>query len=134
VPAILPEEIVESIKERRFEVVPGVDSLDGNSVRLADGATVEPDAVICATGYRCGLEPLVGGLGVLSEAGVPLAVDGKAAAPGLRFVGYVPRPAGIYFMGREARCAAKEIKRELRAAKTSAFPRLRPRRASSGAG
>jgi NADPH-dependent 2,4-dienoyl-CoA reductase/sulfur reductase-like enzyme len=132
VPAILPEEIVESIKERRFEVVAGVDSLDGPRVVLSDGAHLEPDAVVCATGYRCGLEPLVGKLGVLDERGVPRAVGGRAAAPGLRFVGYVPRPAGIHFCGREAKCAAKEIRRELLA--TSHADARRPATVSASAG
>jgi hypothetical protein len=128
VPAILPEEIVESIKQRRFEVVAGVDSLDGARVRLADGEHLEPDVVICATGYRCGLESLVGKLGVLDERGVPKAVGGRPAAPGLRFVGYVPRPAGIYFAGREARRAARGIAREMRSRRAP-----QPRRATASA-
>jgi hypothetical protein len=119
VPVILSEEVLESIRERRFEVVGAVEELDGSGVELAGGERIEPDAVICATGYRSGLEPLVGGLGVLDEAGLPNAVGGRRAAVGLRFVGYVPRPAGIHFMGREARRAAKAIARELRGAGAS---------------
>ena len=53
---------------------------------------------------------------MLDEAGLPKVVGGKPAAPGLRFVGYVPRPAGIYYFGREAKHAAKAIARELRRA------------------
>jgi len=34
---------------------------------------LQPDAVICATGYRRGLEPFVGNLGVLDERGAPRA-------------------------------------------------------------
>ena len=117
VPAILREEVIESIKERKVEVVAAVDSLDPAEVRLADDNHIEPDAVICATGYRRGLEPLVGKLGVLDESGgLPKTVGGRPAAPGLRFVGYVPRPAGMHYMGREARRAAKGIARELRRA------------------
>ena len=70
---------------------------------LDDGVRLEPDAVICATGYRCGLEPLVGHLGVLDKRGVPAAVGERAAAPGLRFIGYVPRPGGLGYMGKEAK-------------------------------
>jgi cation diffusion facilitator CzcD-associated flavoprotein CzcO len=114
VPAILGEEVVESIKERRFEVVGAVESLDASGVNLADGERIEPDAVICATGYGTGLEPVVGKLGVLDEAGMPKVVGGGPAAAGLRFVGYVPRPAGIYYCGREAKRVAKAIARELR--------------------
>ena len=117
VPPILSEEVIESVKERRFVIVGAVESLDATGVLLADGERIEPDAVICATGYRCGLEPLVGHLGVLDEAGLPNAVGGAPAAPGLRFVGYVPRPAGIYYFGREAKRAAKAIAREPRGAR-----------------
>ena len=60
-PAILDQEVIETIKGGRIEVVRGVEALDATGVRLADGARVEPETVICATGYRCGLEPLVGG-------------------------------------------------------------------------
>jgi hypothetical protein len=68
--------------------------------------------VIAATGFRCGLEPLVGHLGVLTGRGVPHTVRGETAMPGLRFVGYVPRPAQLSYMGREARWAAQIIERE----------------------
>jgi hypothetical protein len=70
--------------------------------------------VIAATGYSTGLEPLVGHLGVLDERGVPLIHGGPAAAPGLRFIGYQPRPAQIGYIGAEATRAAKQIKKELK--------------------
>ena len=73
-------------------------------------------------------------LGVLDEQGLPKAVGGKPAAPGLRFVGYVPRPAGIYYFGREAKRAAKAIARELRRAADSRRPPTPPApRASASA-
>jgi hypothetical protein len=64
--------------------------------------------------YRCGLEPVVGHLGVLDERGVPRAVEGEPAAPGLRFVGYMPLPAQMRHAGLEAKRAAKAVARELR--------------------
>jgi NADPH-dependent 2,4-dienoyl-CoA reductase/sulfur reductase-like enzyme len=109
-PTILDPEVVESIKDRRIEIVPGVESLDETGVTLAGGTRIEPDAVIAATGYRCALEPVVGHLGVLNERGVPHVVE-QEAAPGLRFIGYVPRPAHIGYMGAEAKRAAREIAR-----------------------
>jgi cation diffusion facilitator CzcD-associated flavoprotein CzcO len=112
-PAIVDKEWLQAIRDRRIEIVAGVESLDESAVELADGAHIEPDAVIAATGYRCGLEPVVGHLGVLNERGVPRAVLGDPAAPGLRFIGYVPRPAQIGLMGGEARRAAKGIADEL---------------------
>jgi cation diffusion facilitator CzcD-associated flavoprotein CzcO len=115
-PAIVDEEVIEAIKAGRIEIVRGVASLDETGVELADGARVEPDAVICATGYSRVLEPLVGHLGVLDERGIPRARGATPAAPGLRFIGYVPRPGGIGYAGKESRRAARAIARELRAA------------------
>ena len=69
--------------------------------------------VIAATGYRTGLEPLVGHLGVLDDHGSP-RVTGGEAAPGLRFVGFVPRPALLHALGREAQRAARGIVRARR--------------------
>jgi putative flavoprotein involved in K+ transport len=108
-PAIVDKEVIEAIKERRIEIVAGVESLDESGVGLADGTRIEPNAVIAATGYRSGLEPVVGHLGVLDERGVPRVRGGDEAAPGLRFVGYIPRPAQIGLMGGEARLAAEGI-------------------------
>ena len=107
-PTIVDKEVIESIKERRIEIVAGVESLDETGLTLTDGSRVEPDAVIAATGYRTGLAPTVGHLGVLDERGVP---RGGEPAPGLHFVGYVPRPAHVGYMGQEAKRAAKAIAR-----------------------
>jgi cation diffusion facilitator CzcD-associated flavoprotein CzcO len=110
-PTVVDREVVEAIKDRRIEIVPGVRALDATGVELADGARVEPDAIIAATGYSCGLEPLVGHLGVLDERGVPRTVGGGEAAPGLRFIGYVPVPGQIHRVTVEARRAARAIAR-----------------------
>jgi putative flavoprotein involved in K+ transport len=115
-PMIVDEDVIESIKECRIEIVAGVESLDETDVKLADGTRIEPHAVIAATGYRCGLEIVVGHLEVLDERGVPRVVDGEAA-PGLRFVGYDPRPAQIGYMAGEAKRAAKAIARARAAAR-----------------
>jgi cation diffusion facilitator CzcD-associated flavoprotein CzcO len=113
-PAIVDKPVVEAIRSGRIEIVPAVASFDERAVELADDRRLEPDVVICATGYRRGLEPLVGHLDVLDARGVPRAVGGNPAAPGLRFIGFVPRPGGLGYMGKEARRAAKGIARELR--------------------
>jgi cation diffusion facilitator CzcD-associated flavoprotein CzcO len=113
VPAIVDKEVIGAIKSGRLEIVGAVQSLDAQSVGLADGSRLEPGAIIAATGYGSGLEPVVGHLGVLDERGYPLVHGGPAAAPGLRFLGYWPIPGQIGEMGREARRAAREIKREL---------------------
>src|SRR5215207_4124070 len=107
-PAIIDKATIQAIKDRRFDVVAAVERLDGAGVELADGSRIEPDAVIAATGYRTGLEPMVGHLGVLDERGNPRVRSGEAA-PGLRFVGYIPRPGQIGRMGIEAATAADGI-------------------------
>jgi glycine/D-amino acid oxidase-like deaminating enzyme len=115
-PAIVDKEVIDAIKSGRLQIVSALASLDATGVSLADGSRIEPGAIIAATGYSSGLESVVGHLGVLDERGYPLVQGGPAAAPGLRFIGYQPRPGQIGEMGREARRAAKEIKRELAAA------------------
>jgi putative flavoprotein involved in K+ transport len=81
---------IAALKHGRTQVVAEVAQLDGPQVVLADGRRLRPDAVICATGYRRGLEPLVGHLGVLRPNGVPFAYRGAPehpAAPRLYFAG-----------------------------------------------
>jgi len=123
-PAIIDKETIQAIKDRRFDVVAAPERFDGNGVVLADGSRIEPDAVIAATGYRTALEPMVGHLGVLDERGNP-RVRIAEAAPGLRFIGYLPRPGQIGRMGQEAAAAADGI------AGPSDAPR-RPRRRRTG--
>jgi cation diffusion facilitator CzcD-associated flavoprotein CzcO len=108
-PAIVDKEVIQAIRDRRIEIVAGVESLDETGLTLAGGDRIEPDAVVAATGYRPALEHLVGHLGVLDERGAPFAAQGQEAAPGLRFVGYKPLPAHISHIGHEAKRAAKEI-------------------------
>lgn len=113
VPAIVDPDVIEAIKDGRIEVVTAVESLDPAGVELAGGKRLDPEAVICATGYRRALEPLVGHLGVLGDRGLPRVIGARPAAEGLRFIGYLPRPGGLGYMGTEARRAAKAIAREL---------------------
>jgi cation diffusion facilitator CzcD-associated flavoprotein CzcO len=114
-PAIVDAGVIDTIRARRIEIVPAVEAFHSAGVRLRDGTALEPDAVICATGYRPALDALVGELGVLDERGRPTANGETPAAPGLRFVGYVPRPGGLGYAGGQARRAAKAIASELRA-------------------
>jgi hypothetical protein len=113
-PAIVDEVVIEAIRERRIEIVTSIESLDETGADLVDGARIEPDAVIAATGYRTGLEPMVGHLGILDDHGAPRVFAERAAAPGLRFVGYLHIPAQLRHGGREGRRAAKAIAGELR--------------------
>jgi cation diffusion facilitator CzcD-associated flavoprotein CzcO len=115
VPAIVDMPVIAAIRSGDIGIVAPVDSVGADGVRLADGTAFWPDAIIAATGYGTGLEPLAGHLGVLDAGGRPLAHGGPPAAPGLRFLGYVARPGQIGIMGREARRAAREVSTELAA-------------------
>ena len=113
-PTIVDKETIEAIRERRIEVVGGVEGLDSTGAQLVGGGVLDPDVVICATGYRRGLESMVGHLDVLDERGAPRTHGEKPAATGLRFIGYVPRPGGLGYMAKQAKRAARAIARELR--------------------
>jgi cation diffusion facilitator CzcD-associated flavoprotein CzcO len=113
VPSLVDIEVVDAVKDGSIVVVPAVERFDGDAVHLVNGAAVEPDAVICATGYRRNLEPLVGHLGLLDERGAPVAMGAKPAAPGLRFIGFTARPTLIGFLAKQSRRMAKRIAREL---------------------
>lgn len=104
--------IVGAVRDGRVRVVADVERLDGDAVRLADGSSVAVDAVLAATGYRTGLEPLVGHLGVLDERGVPLVhgADENPAARGLHFLGYDVTLGGMLReIGGQARRLARVL-------------------------
>ena len=112
-PVIVDREVIHAIKARVFEVVPTIERFCGDSASLIDGRVLEPDVVICATGYVRGLEPVVGHLGVLDERGVPKSIGVEAAAPGLRFMGFLSRPGLISFVAKQSQLVAKHIADEL---------------------
>jgi hypothetical protein len=84
--------------------------VNADGVRLTDGTALQPDAIVAATGYTTGLEPIVGHLGVLDEHGMPFHYRGPAVRPGLRFLGYAPCMGVI---GRDARRVIRHLYREL---------------------
>lgn len=111
---ILDTGVVAAIKQGRVEIVGAVESLTGTGVVLAGGEVITPDAVIAATGYRRGLESLVGHLGVVRTDGMPTALGGREApgTPGLHFVGYThPFSGAIREMGIDARRLARIVRR-----------------------
>jgi putative flavoprotein involved in K+ transport len=103
---ILDVGIVDAVRHGRVEVVAAVEGFDHADVLLADGSRISPDAVIAATGFSAGLEPLVGHLGVLGPRGLPVKTDGEPALPGLWFVGFVPTLGGQL---REGSIAARKV-------------------------
>jgi putative flavoprotein involved in K+ transport len=109
---ILDVGLIRLLKKGLVEVVPAVEGFDGPRALLAGGRTLEPEVVIAATGYRCGLEALVEHLGVLGENGKPRYSGGEQdpAAPGLHFIGYLnPLSGRIRSMGFEARRIARAV-------------------------
>ncbi|HEV7421567.1 MAG TPA: NAD(P)/FAD-dependent oxidoreductase [Mycobacterium sp.] len=114
-PTLVDAEVIDAVRDGSIEIVRTVEGFDGDTVSLADGRRIQPDVVICATGYLHGLEALVGHLGVLDERGVPLAKRGEAAAQGLRFLGFLARPSLIGSTARTSKHVARQIAEELSA-------------------
>jgi putative flavoprotein involved in K+ transport len=107
---ILDVGIVDAVRHGRVRVVAGLERFEDGAALLSDGSCLDVDAVIAATGYRPGLEPLVGHLGVLDEHGVPLVhgANEHPGAPGLHFVGYEVLLGGAF---RLAGIRAKQLAR-----------------------
>ena len=108
--------LIDAVRRRQVEVVGAVVAFDGAEVVLADEARVAPDAVIVAAGYRNGLQPLVGHLGVLDSRGQPRVRGGRAdpSAPGLWFTGYTnPISGNFRELAIDARRIARAIAREV---------------------
>ena len=117
---------VDALKQGHVTIVPSVDRFEQDAVVLGDGQRVEPDAVIAATGYTTGLEPLVGHLGVLRDDSNPKFWAGNTHpdAPGLFFIGYhFDLAALLPHLSTEARSIAKAI--------TTVRPASAPRRVRS---
>jgi len=98
--------IVAAIRSRSVEPVAAVEAVEGTEVVLADGSRVAPEVVVVATGYRSGLEGLVGHLDVLDGRQLPLVHGAQEAAPGLWFTGYTNPISGML---RELRIDAERI-------------------------
>jgi hypothetical protein len=113
VPAIVDIDVIQAIRGGSIQVVATVESFDGDKVVLVDGSRLDPHAVVLATGYRRGLEPLVGHLGVLDARGKPVVSGKRPAAQGLRFIGYDARPSLIGYMARQSKRIAEQIADEL---------------------
>jgi putative flavoprotein involved in K+ transport len=68
---------------------------------------------VAATGYRPGLEPILGPLGVLDDRGNPRCHGAEEApeAPGLHVIGFSNPPTGnLREMARDARRIARRIR------------------------
>ncbi|OKK16189.1 monooxygenase [Streptomyces sp. CB00455] len=126
---VLDHGFVDAVRSGRVEPVEAVQAFDGPDVLLADGTRLRPDTVIAATGYRPNLHDLVGSLGVLDEAGQPLAVGARThpEAPRLYFAGYTNPLTGVLRQaGIEARAIAHAFRGE-----TARSPLPAPRSATA---
>ncbi|MEP6478130.1 MAG: NAD(P)/FAD-dependent oxidoreductase [Rhodoglobus sp.] len=88
--------LLAALRKGTVTVVPAVTGFTADSVLLADGSAVKPDAVVVATGFSRGLDELVGSLGVLAPKGRPVinADEQSPEHPGLYFIGYSNPLAG----------------------------------------
>jgi putative flavoprotein involved in K+ transport len=100
--------LIDAVRHGKVEIVGALTGFDGASVVLAGGERIEPDAVIVAIGYRRGLEPLVGHLGVLGAKGRPHVhgAETDPSAPNLHFIGYTNPISGMF---REINIDARRI-------------------------
>jgi putative flavoprotein involved in K+ transport len=106
---ILDVGFIDAVRSGAIEVVPAVTALEGRAVVLADGSRVHPDAIVAATGYHPGLEPLVGHVTVIGDHGIPIP------QPHLYFIGIGITLSGhLHQVAKDARQAAASVARELR--------------------
>lgn len=106
--------LIAAVRSRRIEPVAAVEEFDGDKVRLADGSEIRPEVVVAATGYRRGLEPLVGHLGVLDGRGRPVVHGARTppGTPGLYFTGFTNPISGMFReMAIDARRIARAVAR-----------------------
>jgi hypothetical protein len=76
----LDDGFVAALKSGRFEADGETVGFEPNPVELSNGRRIDPEVVICATGYRPGLEEMYAHLGALDEHGYPLHPMGQADA------------------------------------------------------
>ncbi|MER5771399.1 NAD(P)/FAD-dependent oxidoreductase [Streptomyces sp. NPDC001985] len=111
--------LIAAVRAGKVEPVAALEAFEAGEAVLADGSRIAPDAVIAATGYRQGLEGLVGELGVLDGRGRPVVRGGRAVAgaPGLYFTGFTNPISGML---RELALDAPRIARAI--ARTTRSP------------
>ncbi|GAC1404622.1 MAG: NAD(P)/FAD-dependent oxidoreductase [Chloroflexota bacterium] len=104
---------VSVIRDGRLRAFGNVARFEAGGVVFEDGRTELFDAVILATGYRCGLESfLVDAAGVTDGRGYPLVSGGRTSLPGLYFCGFRNVATGLLRqISREARQISREIVR-----------------------
>jgi putative flavoprotein involved in K+ transport len=111
---ILDVGLIDLLKAGKVRVVGPVEGFEGSDVLLAGGERLRPYAVIAATGFRRGLEPLVGHLGLVGGNGRPVVhgVQTHSRAPNLFFIGFSnPISGNLREIGIDARRIARAVAR-----------------------
>jgi putative flavoprotein involved in K+ transport len=122
---ILDVGLVGLLKAGKVTVVGPVEGFDGAEVLLAERKRLRPDAVIAATGFRRGLEPLVGHLGLLGRNGRPVVHGSEThpEAPNLFFIGFSnPISGNLREIGIDARRIAREVAAQRHLPRAKGFP------------
>lgn len=112
-PAVDDGRFLPAVRSGAIEVVDEVVGLLPDGAITRSGRRVRADTVIAATGYRTGLESLLGGVGVLDARGVPPQYgpeNGRWSQQGLHFVGYSSPLTGHL---REIRLLARKTSRTI---------------------
>lgn len=111
---VLDHGFVAGVQDGSIRIRLGVGSLDGDEVVHDDGTRTRPDEVIAATGYRPGLDGVLGPLGLLDRHGLPtFGSRGSAGSSGLFSVGISVPLSGLL---REIGLDSRHLVRALRAA------------------
>ncbi|MEA2433646.1 MAG: putative flavoprotein involved in transport [Actinomycetota bacterium] len=109
---ILDVGLIGLLKKGRVQVVAPIERFDEGGVVLRDGKRLEPHAVVAATGFGRGLDPLLGHLNVLNDRGNPTVHGAQTHphAPNLYFTGYTNPISGMFReLGIDAKRIAKVI-------------------------
>lgn len=88
---------IARIKAGDIRIRPGIEALTTAGARFVDGSEQSFDAIILATGYGAGLQPLFPQTELpLDERGLPTAPIGTGPLVGLYFVGFdIRQPGGL---------------------------------------
>lgn len=102
---------IAMVKKGRIRVLPAVEEVVPDGVRVAGGATHSFDALIFATGYTPGLATLIEGFETIADArGRPRRFGAETSIANLYFVGYKNPPTGaLREIAREAPRVARAI-------------------------
>jgi putative flavoprotein involved in K+ transport len=104
------DELIDTVRAGRIQVVAAVDSVGPACVTLVDGSSVTPDVIIAATGFSPDLDGLIGHLGVLDDRGNPRGGFARHVGDGMFTIGYgIPPNSPLRSIRRHATRLAREI-------------------------